>query len=171
MASDDFSFREPFVRRGIEEMLAVLDNNPEISIASGRVNDRPYEFNLIDNGDEVIEVPLRQDNQPFLWFRRVDLTVNFSLIRKSVFTIIRWDDDVKIGGGEHGAFFLDCKRAGIKTVWIRGVNINEQKIPNSERYMQLRKRANSPERPCFDKRNIKRYVMGNGVVDYQKETK
>lgn len=171
VASDDFSFREPFVRRGIEEMLAVLDNNPEISIASGRVNDRPYEFNLIDNGDEVIEVPLRQDNQPFLWFRRVDLTVNFSLIRKSVFTIIRWDDDVKIGGGEHGAFFLDCKRAGIKTVWVRGVNINEQKISNSERYMQLRKRANSPERPCFDKRNIKRYVMGNGIVDYQKETK
>ena len=39
------------------------------------------------------------------WFYEVDLTVNFRLIRREVFGKVRWDDDVKIGGGEHGKRF------------------------------------------------------------------
>src|ERR1035437_7774489 len=110
-----------------------------------------------------------------------DLTVNYSLIRRRVVkplgTIwghdgavpyVKWDDDVKIGGGEHGAFFYDCKLSGFKTVCVPSANINEQKIRNTPRYKQFRNRANSPERPCFDKRNIVEYVLGDGRVDYRR---
>ena len=100
------------------------------------------------------------------WFYEVDLTVNFSLIRQEVFKKVRWDDDVKIGGGEHGSWFLDVKRAGFKVAFVPGVNINEQSLRSSTEYRQFRARANSPERPCFERRGIKRYVLGNGSVDY-----
>lgn len=170
IGSDDFDFKPKEVRQGIEEMLVVLENNPDIHIASGRVNNRAYEFHLLDNGDTIIEVPVRTDiNEPYLWFRKVDLTVNYSLIRQEVFQKVKWDDDVKIGGGEHGSYFLDCKRAEFKVVWVRDVNINELQIPNSDRYREFRKRANSPERPCFRKRGIRKYVLGSGQVDYQEK--
>ena len=168
IGSDDFDFRPLDVRRGIEELLAVLENNPEISVAAGRVNNKVYEFNLIDNGAEVLEVPLHQDNVPFLWFRRVDLAVNYVLVRRSVFSQIRWDDTL-IGQGEHLAWYLDLKRAGFKVVWVRGVNINEQKLPNTERYRTYRNRALSPERLCYVKRGIKRVVLGSGYIDYEEK--
>jgi len=168
VGSDDFDFSTTDATRGIWRLQDLLNYHSEIDIASGRVNNKPYEFNLNDEGDTITEVPVSVD--PTIWYQYVDLTVNYSMIRKGVFEKVRWDADVKIGGGEHGAFFIDCKRAGFRTVWVNDVNITEQAVRNSGRYRLYRNRAANPERPCFTRRGIRKYVCGNGQVDYDETT-
>jgi len=173
MGSDDFDFstNEAFI--GVKNLVEVLENNRYVDIASGRVNDRPYEFMLTETDGVITEVLAAAPRPSIMYpyyinnFYNVDLTVNYFLARNKVFDSVRWDDDVKIGGGEHGSMFLDLKRAGFKTVYVPGVNINEQQVRNSSRYNMYRRRAADPARPCFVKRGVKRYVLGNGVVDYQ----
>jgi hypothetical protein len=172
VASDDFDFRPPEVVRGIEKLVDVLDRCPIIDIASGRVNGYPYEFDLEDLGDTIIEHPvpiiLPDEN---LWFVQCDLTVNYSLIRRRVFEKVSWESAkwCPIGGGEHGQIFILCKRLGFKTVYVPGVNINTQKDKmESAEYKKCRARANSSERPYFDKIGVKKYILGNGVVDYNR---
>lgn len=173
IGSDDFDFSTLEARHGIERLEQTLHFNPDFNIASGRVNNNPYEFFLREKEGVVTEVDAGCD-RPNYWegircglvHAIVDLTVNYSMIRKEVFQKVTWDADVKIGGGEHAAFFIDCKRAGLKTVYVNGVNINEQPVRNSGRYKLYRNRAQTPERPCFVRRGIKKYVCGNGVVDY-----
>ena len=163
IASDDFDFNPPEVRRGLERLVCVSDSLGA-DIASGRVNNRPYEF-LLDEYElnKIKEVPLNYE----LYTGICDLTVNYSLIRKRVFENVKWDD-TKIGQGEHFAFFWDCKKAGFVTVWVPNVNISEQENQNSERYNKYRNRALDPGRSCFDKRGITTYVCGNGQVDYDR---
>lgn len=166
IGSDDFDFSPAPVREGIERLTEVLDHTPRLSIVSGRVSNRPYEFALADEGHRVQEFPIEySEGMPYC---PCDLTVNYSLIRQEVFQKVSWDDDVKIGGGEHGAFFVDCKRAGFEVAYVPGVSISEQRVPSSARYRQFRARANSPERPCFDKRGITEYILGDGRTDYKK---
>jgi hypothetical protein len=170
--SDDFDFSPPSVALGIEKMLGVLDKHKELSVVSGRVNERPYEFILYDGKYVVFEEPFLADRYYTLLqhpYEPCDLTVNYSLIRKKVFEKVRWDDDQKIGQGEHGAFFVDLKRAMFRVAYVRGVNINSQEGRDSDRYRALRARASSPERSCFDKRGIKKYVLASGQVDYEKK--
>jgi hypothetical protein len=170
IGSDDFDFSTQEVRIGIAKLKEVLDLCSDVDIASGRVNNRPYEFDLIDDGDKITEVPVKINwhGPIFPWYVQCDLTVNYGLFRKLVFEKVRWDDDVKIGGAEHGAQFVKLKRAGFKTVFVPNVNINEQKICSSERYKQFRNRANNLERPCFDRIGVRRYILGDGRIDYDK---
>jgi hypothetical protein len=169
IGSDDFDFSTHDVRLGIEKLEYFLHYHPDVHIASGRVNNNPYEFNLIERQPgEWYEEPVGQSMYDAI-YRKCDLTVNYSLIRKYVFSRVGWDTEVRIGGGEHAAFFIDCKRAGFKTVYVPGVNINEQKVRNSPRYNMYRRRAQDPARPCFVRRGIKKYVCGNGVVDYEEK--
>lgn len=165
VASDDFSFDSLSVRYGIEQLVEVLDYT-DVDIVSGRVDNNRYEFYLQDDGDTITEIPVAWDCDIKPWFIECDLTVNYTLVKRHVFQKVWWDDDVKIGGGEHGSFFLDCKRAGFKTAYVPGVNINSQKVRDSNRYRQYRARANSSERPCFVKRGIAKYTLGNGQVDF-----
>ena len=167
IGSDDFDFSPISVRKGIVELVRVLDTYSNIDIASGRVDGRRYEFNLIENGDTIIEERVEPLNGRFTF---CDLTVNYSLIRREVFRRVQWDNDVKIGGGEHGAFFVDCKRAGFVTTYVPGVNINTQRERDSGEYQNYRNRALSSERPCFAKRGIKKYILGDGTVDYDEST-
>ena|ERR1017187_7964333 len=176
IASDDFEFDKQ-AASGLTDMQKVLDNCPDVDIASGRVNHSPYEFYLeisdFGEGVYIKEHPVTKQIYDgfeilFPWIIDCDLTVNYSLIRREVFKKVKWDDDVKIGNGEHGSFFYDCKLAGLKTVCVPSANINEQKIRNSPEYKQYRNRANSPERSCFDKRNIVEYILGDGRVDYRR---
>lgn len=167
VGSDDFDFSPVTVRYGVDKMVRILDENPELSIVSGRVNNRPYEFDLIDEGETITEKRVEVPHHPHLEFIECDLTVNYSLIRKEVLQVVHWDDDVKIGGGEHGAFFVDVKRAGFKVAYATDVNIMEQTDRRfTPKYIEMRRRAFSPERPCFVKRGIKKYILGDGVVDY-----
>lgn len=165
IGSDDFDFSPSEARTGIERLIDVLFLRPGLAMASGRVNNRPYEFMLDESDGAITETPCRFDDSVSIGV--CDLTVNYGLIQASVFDNVRWDDDVKIGGGEHGAFFVDLKREGYKVAWVRDVNINEQQQRGDARYMSYRQRALSSERPCFDKRGIKKYVCGNGQIDYE----
>lgn len=172
IGSDDFDFNPLSVRRGIERMVEVLDKT-DMSIASGRVGQHgAYEFKLEiqprkDGGHAVIEHPTGIP-QLSPWFVDCDLTVNYCLVKKQVFEKVKWDDDVKIGGGEHGAFFFDVKQAGFKVCYVPGASIQEQQGLDSLEYRTYRRRSNSPARPCFDTRNIKKYVLGCGQVDYER---
>jgi hypothetical protein len=58
------------------------------------------------------------------------------------------------------------KKVGFKVGWIPGVEISEQAGRDSDRYRQFRARAHGPSRKCFEKRNIRRWVLGSGQIDY-----
>ena len=126
MGSDDFDFSSSDVAVGIKKMLDVLDENPSLDVVSGRLRNRgAYEFHLIERQlGEWHERPLTGPEY-FNSLSRCDVTINYSLIRREVFDKIRWDDEAKIGEGEHGAFFIDCKRAGIKVAYVPGVFVDE----------------------------------------------
>ena len=167
IGSDDFDFEGPNVRRGIERMLAILDGDPQISVASGRVNNQPYERLLELGHDWAKERQGYYENRRTkgIDYQLCDLTVNYSLIRREVFDKVRWDDDVKIGGGEHGAFFIDLKRAGFKVALVSGASIKELPANASWRhrdYLTLRGRARDPERPCYIRRGINHYITSSG---------
>jgi len=173
VASDDFDFADPSVRVGIEKMLAILEKHPRYYAVSGRVDNRPYETFLSENKGIIAEHDAKIDERvkesSFLEVFDVDLTVNYTLFRRETFKELRWDDDVKIGGGEHGAWFVDMRRAGFKVGFVPGANINQQQGTDSAEYKKFRNRALFPERPCFVKRGIKTYIMANGIVDYQEK--
>lgn len=170
IASDDFVF-DAQAADGLAELELVLKMNPDIDIASGRVNNRPYEFffnvgEFIDGTVRIREIPITNSG-PTPWFSEADLTVNYSLVNMRSCTVM-WDNDVKIGGGEHGSFFYDRWKNGTRTVYVPAANINEQPGRDSEWYRWYRNRAQSPERPCFDRRNIVEYILGSGQVDYRR---
>ena len=165
VGSDDFDFTPTYVRPGIERLLDVLEST-DVDVASGRVRG-PYEFDLEIRGDEVIEHKVNIPAHPVPYYVTCDVTVNYSLFKKRVFEKIRWDDEIKICGGEHGAQFYDIKKSGYKVAWVPNVFIGEQSGVDSPRYMQYRSRGGK-SRPAFDKRGIRKWVLGTGQVDYNR---
>jgi hypothetical protein len=173
VASDDFDFEPPSARAGVERMVEAMQRYASLDIVSGRVDGNPYEFYLTERQPgQWYERPLR-GYEYFNEIATCDLTVNYSLIRREVFwkggvrTNIGWDHDVKIGGGEHGAFFIDAKKGGLKVAYVPGVNISQFKELDNDVYSRYRGRARNSERPCFQKRGITKYVGGDGTVDYE----
>jgi len=170
ISSDDFNHNPPSFKSGVEKMLEVLNKNPELSIVSGRLANRgQYEFHLLERQPgEIYEQPIQHFlTQYHDGYIPCDVTVNYSLIRKEVFEKVRFDDEEIIGEGGHGAFFYDVKKVGLKVGWVPGVEISEQTGRDSYRYRQFRARACGPSRKCFEKRNIRRWVLGSGQVDYE----
>lgn len=166
IGSDDFDFSPPSVREGIEKLLEVLENT-DVDVASGRVGQHgAYEFNLEEKDGVVTEHRVQIPNNPTPWYVECDLTVNYCLCKKRIFEKVRWDDGVRIGGGEHGAWFTDLKRAGFKVAFVPQVSIDEQVGVDCERYRKYRMRSSDSKRPCFDIRGIRKYVLGNGQIDY-----
>lgn len=176
IGSDDFDFNDPNVRYGIEKMLTVIQSDPKIAVASGRVDNTPYEALLEVSDGCVREIPLTMGD----WlqakgvdYKLCDLTVNFSIIRTSVLGKapgqVCWDGgDVKIGGGEHGAFFLDLKHEGHKVAFVPGADITSMRYdPKKEdpAYATMRDRARKPGRVCIRKRGIKRWIMRDGTSE------
>lgn len=170
IASDDFNFDNPAAAEGVRKLVTVLDNDPTVSVASGRVNGNPYEATLELNGDRCVETKGYHEGiheAGGVGFRDTDLTVNYSLVRREVFRKVKWDSDVKIGGGEHGAFYIDLKRAGFKVCYVPGVNINELRGTTDWQaidYPTWRARARQPGRICLKRRGVNFYhLMGGGV--------
>ena len=168
IGSDDFNFEGPQVRSGIERMKTVLDVDAKVGVASGRVNNQSYEYLLDISGDCV---KARQGVQggnsaQGVSYHYTDLTVNYSLVRKEVFDGgVCWDSDVKIGGGEHGAFYIDVKKAGWKVAVVSGASIQE--LPDNPSwkhrdYDALRRRARNPERPCYIRRGVNHFITSTG---------
>ncbi len=172
IASDDFDFRPLSVRQGIEKLVAVLDGDSALAIASGRVNGNRYEGYLRDYGDRIVEEYITLDRPQHVngvTYHRCNLTVNYSLIRAGILgpEKIHWDGEVKIGGGEHGAFFVDVMRAGHGVAWVPGVDIREQETRTVDpRYAVFRGRARQPGRPCFARRGIKEYTCFGGSIEH-----
>lgn len=170
IGSDDFDFADESVRAGIEKLVTVLDNDPSIGIASGRVNGNPYEAMLELGPDWAKETPgcYETKNVKGVDYCPTDLTVNFSLIRSSLLGphALHWDGgEAKIGQGEHGSFFVDAKRLGIGVAYVPGVNINELEQDRGTidpLYPQMRARARMPGRACLKARGINRWQLQSG---------
>ena len=175
IASDDFDFSDPRVRRGIEAMQKVLDAVPSLGLVSGRVDQRPYEFCWDPFERGLREIPRYHGSGEVdgTKYHLCDLTVNYSLIRTKLFHAqhggIRWDGgNVKIGGGEHSAFFIDLQRSYWGAAYVEGANINQ--FPRNfqwqhKAYPDMRARARTPGRPCLKARGIDQYILGDGTVE------
>lgn len=175
IGSDDFEF-DAAVRTSVEKMQKVLDANPSIAVASGRVDGNPYEFTweMSDEGRTMKEVHRYYGSGEVagVKYHLCDLTVNFSLIRIAALKSlgIGWDGgEVKIGGGEHAAFFLDLQRAYHQVCYVEGSNIRQFKLqPHwmSPDYPKMRARARgNPRRPCLKKRGIDKYILASGIEE------
>jgi glycosyltransferase involved in cell wall biosynthesis len=120
MGSDDFDFSTAEARRGIEKMVAVLDNNRDIDVAGGRVNGDAYEGNLtVAPGQYISQTRLPAYTPPVT---KCDLVVNYFVARTKSIRPFPWDERMKIGG-EHGDWFLTLKDNGLTVVVVEGVNI------------------------------------------------
>lgn len=167
IGSDDFAFGMAQVRQDVTRMVETLDQVADFDIVAGRVNNNPYESTLDDRGNEVFERKgyTEAGTCNAGTYQRCDLTVNYCLVRRTLLDRVRWDGDVKIGGGEHGMFFLDVKRAGGKVAYLPGVNINElpPNVPGWQHkdYGAMRARARTPGRPCALRRGVLKYWMGD----------
>jgi hypothetical protein len=172
IASDDFDFSQPFVREGIEKLAGVLDADPSIHIVSGRVNGRTYESCLERDGATVREIPTTREKRTIngIDYYLVDLTVNYSLIRRECLgpDKLHWDGDIKIGHGEHGGFFVDAKRLGYGVAVVPDAVIHEFEKDASmihPMYPQARSRARLPGRTCLKRRGIDRWQLSDGTWD------
>lgn len=165
IASDDFNFDDK-AADGVRKLITVMKSDSTVDVASGRVNGNPYEATLELKDDICIErAGYTEDKGDYCI---TDLTVNYSLIKRKVFSIIKWDDDVKIGGGEHGAFYIDLKRAGFRVAYVKGVSINEIKGSpdwSAANYAQYRGRARQPGRICLKRRGINKYHLMGGSIE------
>jgi hypothetical protein len=156
---DDFDHSTTEARAGLEKMIKVLDENPDISVAGGRVHNHAYEgFLTYEPGSHIKETRLVLDGSEF---QQVELTVNYFLARVADIKDIPWDERMKIGG-EHGDWFLELKLQGKKVVWVKDVNINT--LPDNyrlvdPRYGSYRGRAVNLGHAVFlRKRRIIRYL-------------
>lgn len=163
LGCDDFDFSTPEARLGIEKMVKVLDENPDIDVAGGRVDNNPYEGYLeYVSGEYVRETRLVPDGSPF---QRCDLTVNYFLARTD--KIVAWDERMKIGG-EHFDWFWQMGQTGCKIVWVPEVNVNTLHLgmgPDTQdpRYGGFRRRAVNLGHPLMKKQyNIKDYIGFDG---------
>jgi glycosyltransferase involved in cell wall biosynthesis len=169
IGSDDFQF-DVEAMDGIANMLAVLHSDKGVDVISGTVNRKPYHALLRIEGADCYEERGHREVRQLRGFEYLmtDLTVNYSLIRREVFEKIRWDEDVKIGGGEHGAFFIDLMRAGFKVAVLPVANINEARGVSGwarPEYGEMRARARQPGRICLKRRGIDRFHLMDGGVD------
>lgn len=178
IASDDFNFLAPGTVEGIQRLVTVLDSDKTIGVASGRVDNRPYEGFLERKLDRegnwsIHEIPLPQYPHPCfkkaggVAYADVDLTVNYCLVRREVFDYVEWDTDYKIGG-DHATWMMDVKNAGFRIVYVHGVSISQiAPFPGSEHpnYGKYRARAKRALPLFFHKQNITKYVGFDGRVD------
>jgi hypothetical protein len=175
IASDDFDFSDPAARAGVEAMQKVLDAVPSLALVSGRVDGKRYEFVWEVGPRSLKEIPRYHGSGEVdgTKYHLCDLTVNYSLIRTKVFQPqfgeIRWDGgDVKIGGGEHSAFFIDLQRTYWGVAVVEGANINQ--LPRNWQWMhkaypEMRARARQLGRPCLKKRGVDIYVLADGTAE------
>lgn len=176
--SDDFDAAKPGVVEGIQRMVTVLDAHPQIGVASGRVDGNPYEGFverkvMPDGRMALIETRLPEYPHPCyehtdgVAFARCDLTVNYSLIRRTVFDYVRWDTDYKIGG-DHYTFMRDVRDAGFQIAYVHGAGVSQ--IPpfpgcQDASYPRYRARARRALPLFFHKQGIDLYVGFGGRID------
>lgn len=169
IGSDDFNF-SPAARKGVEDMLRVMNNRPDLGFVGGRVNGQQYEGFFHFDGDTLTETPVTVAGNleaAGVKYHEVDLAVNYGLVRKEVFQTVHWCPEWKIGG-DHFMFFDALKRAGWKAAVVPSARIDT--FPNVPQwkltdYDKMRGRAWEALPGFFKYRGIKKYVLFDGSYD------
>ena len=136
-ASDDFDFADDNAVRGVRAMFDVLDHDPNVGIASGRMNEEPYEGILVmtpvsgDEPKDVVAVPAWKNGRVLRTpsgteYIPCDFTVNYSLIRTELMRSMVWDEKFKIGG-DHMDIYLHANKLQWDVVGVPSANINALK--------------------------------------------
>ncbi len=156
LASDDFDFRS--TREGIEKMVLFLDQNPDVDVVVGRVNNKEYEGLLEYVPGEYIKEhrvkPMHSGPT------QIDIGINYFLARTEVLREVPWDEGIRPIGGEHADWFLSMKQAGMRVVFLPGVNITTMLYnPKWQHpdYKAYRRRAQQGHELFLKKRGVKRY--------------
>lgn len=137
--SDDFIADEKSAA-GVLDMYRVLEHDRHIGVASGRVDDIPYEGFLkyvpINDKSKWVDVyaerlnpktsiPMVTAGEVRVPYHFVDMTVNYNLVRREVFDHVKWDEQFKIGG-DHVWFYEQVKQRGYLIAWVPGVSVHQQ---------------------------------------------
>lgn len=134
--ADDFNF-DSAAAAGVLKLLTVHQALPDLYIASGRVNDQPYECNVTFSGSPgEMDVTLTKVDplvtntllagpmvREAIKYTTCDLTVNYSLIKSAFFKGFKWDERYKIGG-DHFDLYGHSLMEGKQVVYVHGVNVN-----------------------------------------------
>ena len=153
----------------IENMLNVLDENPNLGIVAGLVRHKNgYAYNwtgelhkkVLSSGKTAFDVrKLTSDwelTKKGVWFRRSHLVYNFFAARRDFLLQHKWDDEIKIVA-EHLEFFLSLHKS------IGGVPLEKYPVaytPNSIVFNTFDMGKDSDPKP-------KRYRTYRGRVDYR----
>jgi hypothetical protein len=175
-ASDDFDFSDASVADGVLKMMDVLDHDPRIHIASGRVDNNPYEGNVQETvrpdglKDMVatradLSDPLSTDKGAR--YSLCDYTVNYSLIRRPLIQDFEWDTKHKMGG-DHLDLYMRAWENDRSVAYVHGVNINT--LPNfpgamDPTYGKYRGRARLALPWTFERHGWSSWMNFDGVVD------
>lgn len=170
MASDDYDFRAPYVRAGVERLVATLDAHCEIDVAVGTFNRRWYQgFLEYEPGEYIREIPLSKEakptyEKPYPAFK-IDIGVNYFVARTSVLRDCPWDEKIRPIGGEHGDWFLSLKKQRKLVVWVPDCYI--EGIPTNEswqhpEYRSYRRRAHLGHAIFLRKWQVKNYIGALG---------
>jgi 2-polyprenyl-3-methyl-5-hydroxy-6-metoxy-1,4-benzoquinol methylase len=173
--ADDFSMGSDAAAEGVLKLLDVLRSEEKVGIASGRVNEQPYEANVSwtvrpDGLKDMVStrlVPEFEQTAKGTRYARCFYTVNYSLIRKEVIQPFVWDEKFKIGG-DHLDLYLWAHEKGWDVAWVEGVNVNTlSPFPGSEHkeYRLFRSRAKLALPHTFKRHGWASWTDFNGFKD------
>ena len=175
-ASDDFDFSDPAVADGVLKMMDVMDSDSRVHIASGRVDNNPYEGHVTgkERPDGLKDmVATRTDlSNPLTTpkgtaYSVCDYTVNYSLIRTPLIRDFKWDEKFKMGG-DHLDLYMHAWGLMALVAYVHGVNINT--IPNfpgcqDASYHKYRGRARLALPWTFKRHGWNSWKNFDGVLD------
>jgi len=129
--ADDFDMGSDNAASGVLRLLDVLQSDRLVGIASGRVNNQPYEGDVTwsvrpDGLKDMVATrlePKMLSTHKGTRYAYCFYTVNYSLIRKELLVPFRWDEEFKIGG-DHLDLYLHAHQNDWSVAWVEGVNVN-----------------------------------------------
>jgi hypothetical protein len=172
-ASDDFDFTAE-AAEGVRRLLDILRSDKSVGIASGRLDNNPYECLLTHStrpdGLKDMVATLHSGERLFTsnltpyWY--CDFTVNYSLVRTSLILKHRWDERFKIGG-DHLDLYLTAAQYGWRTAACSMANINSLNIPRGSHptYGKYRRRARLALPWTFERHGWASWRNFNGTLD------
>lgn len=166
IACDDFDFSNLSTRRGIENMIRVLDEHKEIDVAVGTYNDKKYEGTLLYvPGEYIAERRIYSYQHLGEWNRwgaiKIDIGINYFLARTKVLREVPWDETIRPIGGEHADWFMTMKDYGKTVAWVPNCPVwafERNDFWMSPEYRSYRRRAYMGHQLFMEKWDIKRYI-------------
>lgn len=180
--SDDFEANEK-VAYDVLCMKRVLEARPTIGVASGRVDDNPYEaFSeervRPDGMLDVILTPADHSDDKYEYIDSIaylmcDHTVNYNLVRREALEDAHWNEDFPIGG-DHYHFYKQMKDAGWGICYVKGASVSQMEHKASDvdpLYGNARGRARLALPSLFRRHNWATFTGIDGRVDTYESVK